>query len=351
MTHPHSIATIDELLHEINRGYGFPAVAAAVASRDGVVAAGATGVRQVDTSEPVTVQDRFHVGSISKPMASTVVGTLVEGGSLRWSSTVLDAFPELSATIHPSLRDVRLQDLLSHRAGIQPFETDEEVAQIPPFDGSPREQRFAFARWLLERDPAVAPRSEHLYSNAGYGIAAAMAERVTEAPWETLVRQRLFEALPLPSGGFGWPAKDDARQPWGHRKIGGRFHPHSPNDSYSLGASMVPAGDIHVSIIDLVEFGRMHLLGVDGRDTLLRSETIRTIHTPVGEYGLGWNVAPNSHQHSGSAETFSAVLLLRPEGRMSYAFASNGWAPDESARELATAVLQRLVNRYERGID
>lgn len=340
---------LDDLLEEANSPCGFPALAAAVASRGGIMAAGAIGVRKVGSDSRVTLEDRFHVGSVAKPMAATVLATIVEEGRLTWDSTPQDVFPELDAVLHPALRDIRLTHLLSHRAGIAPFEQEEERAQLPPFGGSPRDQRRAFAEWLLRREPAVPPGSADLYSNAGYAIVAAMAERVMDQPWESLCRNRLFAPLDLQSAGFGWPAKDHPDEPWGHYKTAQGLVPHPPDDVYQLGPLLVPAGDIHASILDLARFGRMHLLGLTGADTLIRASTMHVLHTPVGKYGLGWYINESGHQHAGSAETFVAMLLLRAQQDRVYAYATNAAdAEGHESPELRTQVVTSLVHRFER---
>src|SRR5262249_12649333 len=76
-----------------------------------------------------------------------------------------------------------------------------------PFEGwsgPATDQREAFTAYVLGRPPAFEPGTMR-YSNAGYTVAAAMAERVTGERWGDLVRTRIFEPLGMTSAGFGWP--------------------------------------------------------------------------------------------------------------------------------------------------
>jgi len=57
------------------------------------------GTRRADTVIPVTIDDRFHIGSDTKAMTSLLAAMLVEGGKIRWDSTVAEIFPELVATM------------------------------------------------------------------------------------------------------------------------------------------------------------------------------------------------------------------------------------------------------------
>lgn len=319
-----TVEPLDHLLNTVNDDHGYPALAAAVASSGGMLAAGAIGVHKVGGNHLVTVADRFHIGSITKPMTATVLATLVEEGRLSWNMAPTDVFPELAATLYPALGAVRLEHLLAHRAGIAAFTDDAEFGPVPSFGGSPRDRRLAFVGWLLRQEPSATPITDFFYSNAGYAIAAAMAERTADRSWEELMRSRLFGPLGLTSAGFGWPALVSPDQPWGHYKRGSVFEPHPPNGAYQLGPLLAPAGDVQANVTDLAEFGRVHLRGLAGEDTLLTTSTVHRMHTSLGDasgdgYGLAWSITKGSHNHTGSAGTFLTVLMLRPRHDRLYA--------------------------------
>ncbi len=98
--------------------HGLPAFAAVVVRKGTVVAAGAVGTRRAGTDTPVTVNDRFHIGSDTKAMTSLVAATLVEEDRIGWGSTVAELFPELAGSMVAGLRGVTLEQLLSHTSGI-----------------------------------------------------------------------------------------------------------------------------------------------------------------------------------------------------------------------------------------
>lgn len=49
---------------------------------------------------------------------------------------------------------------------------------IPETGGAPTTQRHAYVAWLLRKPPLATLGSSFRYSNGGYSIAGAMAERV-----------------------------------------------------------------------------------------------------------------------------------------------------------------------------
>lgn len=301
----------------------------------------------------LTVGDRVHLGSITKPMTATVIATLVEDGLLGWDTSPFDLFPEFAADAHPRLRGTRLDRLLAHRAGIPPFTAHEEMEPVPPFAGSPRDRRLAFAGWLLRQEPVAEPVTEYAYSNAGYTIAAAMAEHAADRSWEELAQARLFDRVPMPSAGWGWPALQSTEQPWGHLKNGRTFEPQDPNGPYLFGDLLAPAGDAHSSVLDLAQFGRATLRGLAGEAALLQAETMRKLATPFGggDYGLGWVIGESGPYHSGSATTFLAFLVVRPDQDRVYAFVTNAAAsetmePDPADAALIKGLLNTLVERF-----
>ncbi len=341
---------ITETLDNLRREYNLPAISAAVVSADKILASGAAGVRIVGKPNRVNVKDRFHVGSLTKPMTATMIAVLIETGKISWKTTPADLFPELRDQIHPSLRAITLEQLLSHRAGIIPFEDDAEWEQLPTkFTGkNPTMIRMSFVRWLLQHG-ATSPVGEHVYSNAGYGLAAAMAERATGKTWEWLMRKLLFKPLGLKSVGFGWAARTHPNEPWGHKGGDPEFIPHSPNDKYQLTPFITPAGDVHLNIFDLARFAQLHLSGLSSQAKLLRTATFEKLHQPIGEYALGWNAQhikglPAS-THSGSAGTFYAGIMVYPKKTIAVVIAIN--ASGKGVNEARNKLYAILLRRYK----
>jgi len=281
----------------------------------------------------------------------------------RGAETPVDLWPESSGLMHPSLRTIHLEQLLSNSAGLSSFNPgNPELEATPALAGTPAEQRATFARWLLGRVPAEEPGMRFVYSNAGYSLAAAMAERATGRTREALMQEHVFERLGLRSAGFGWPAAMDATQPWGHEEEAGEFQLHDPDGEYQLPAFLAPAGDVHMSIEDLARYAQAHLRGLQGHDTGLRVETFRKLHTPVrartdhpsfegAAYALGWNVRPvgavpgaGVSDHTGSAGTFIAVLRIDPEQNLATVVMTN--AGGASAVRAVSQSRDRLEARF-----
>jgi CubicO group peptidase (beta-lactamase class C family) len=337
---------LDSLLTVQRDSSAVPGMVAVVVRSGGVVAAGAAGVRRLGASERVTLEDRFHLGSNVKAMTATLLATLVEDGTLDWTTPVGDALPELDGIIARDRAGVTLTQLLQHRAGIEPL-TD--FREVPPLPGTPIQQRRIGSRMLLELPPA-APVGTYLYSNGGYGIAAAMAEARTGRPWEELLQERLLRPLGI-SAVFGWPAAADRSAPWGHEPSSVGFIPHDPalaDDPFRMPPAIAPAGDLSMSVRDYARFIQLHLRGLTGRAELLRPETFARLHDPVEHYAMGWGEVDidgvRTATHDGSTGTFWATAWIQPSRDVAVAVLVN--AGGERAAEAAARVATALLRRY-----
>lgn len=299
----------------------------------------------------MTADDAFHVGSVTKPMTATLVAQLVEAGKLDWSTTIAAALPECGRTMRPEYREVTVADLLAHEGGLPPFGDEEELSAVPAATGSPIDQRLAFSCFALSLPPAATPRRAFSYSNAGFVVAAAIAEKVTGVSLEELLRSRLFGPLGLATAGFGWPGKGGAPQPWGHWKPLLRLVPQDPDGKYQLPPWLAPAGDVHMSMPDLARFLIAHLRALHGDSTLLRPQTAHQMHTRRIKSGLGWGVQAlgdfdAASVFEGSADTFITIVAIIHDGDLVVAISAN--SATESADEGTRDAVKKLVARYGR---
>jgi CubicO group peptidase (beta-lactamase class C family) len=337
-------AELAALMSEVRAKRHFPGGVALVSRRGVPVASAAIGVRREGGDDPVSIDDRFHLGSVTKPMNATMIATLVEEGKLAWESTLEQMFPDWP--IHREVRGVTLAQLLAHRSGLAGFMSEAEMEEAPKLYGDERAQRAQFAQWLLARKPALTPGTQFAYSNAGVAVAAAAAERAADRPWEDLMRERVFRPLGMKSAGFGWPARDDPKAPWGHRLDGARLVPHDPRGAYQLGAVMQPAVNVSVSVKDLGRFLDDHARGIAGTPGLLKPTTYARMHAlePAG-YALGWRVGKRDGStmsaHGGSAETFYAIVSIIHDDGLEIAVMLN--SPDAVP---ATAIDRAIWERF-----
>lgn len=332
---------LEVVLETAIRSYGFPAAAAAVITSQNIHIA-AMGRRRVDRPDQVTVDDRFGLGSNTKAVTATMLGTLVERGQLRWDLTLADAFPDLP--MHPEYRAVTLRQILTHRAGLPPWTSDEAFQRALTFNTADLASgRLAFATTVLSEPPVNVPGTETRYSNAGFSIASLAAERATHKSWRQLITELVCMPLHI-SCAFGPPAATDPHQPWGHSRTSGTLTPVDP--TAPAVSAMQGAGGLNLSLKDYAVFLQMHLRGLRGQDTpVLRAGTVRELHTPKGRYALGWGIQEfaglQSSIHAGGNGQFYALVVIQPERDRAVAFLTNDGGDDVESQ--ASTILKSLL--------
>lgn len=342
--------------------YNLPALAAAVVKDGKILAAGAVGTRRHGQEIPVSLDDRFHLGSNTKAMTSLIAAMFVEEGKLRWDSTVVEIFPDLGEKMDPGLRNVRLEQLLSHTSGIP---SDNLVFMLLMGKASQQmgnldEQRY----WLLKRwgEQKLAANHGNIfsYSNMNYIIAGAMLERIAKKTWDELIVERVFTPLNLKTAGLGPQStigKVDA--PLGHALAGKEIRSYlaGPNGDNPL--VIGPAGIAHMSILDFARWAGWNAGEGKRGPHLVKPESLRKLHTPVasigpkkdatpgtpdrGGYGFGWaTVKPDWSAksmvfHGGSNTRNLAHIWLDPEHDFAMVIVTNigGEKADHAFQALA----------------
>lgn len=300
-------ANLNSMLTPYLSEYELPAVAAAVVKDGKIVASGASGVRRIGTRTPVTINDRFHIGSDTKAFTALLAAMLVEEGRLTWHTTIAEVFPELSEKMNPDVAKITIEQLLSHTSGI-PSDNEEVFnmyREAMAQEGNLDEMRYWLTKEWVRRPLALPSGSQFAYSNMGYTIAGAMIERRAGMTWDELTIERIFVPLRLKTAGLGQQAslgKIDA--PIGHKIVDGKIKAFLSGPNGDAPSLIGPAGIAHMSIIDFARWASWNAGEGRRKPNLVKAETLKRLHTPIvtmpakkdappgtppgGKYGLGW---------------------------------------------------------------
>lgn len=299
--------SLDAMLQPYLTQYELPAIAAAVVKDGKVVSAGAVGTRRTGAEIPVTINDRFHLGSDTKAMTALLVAMLVEEGKLRWDTTLAETFPELAQEMDPGFRRITLMHLLSHTSGIP---TDNEAifkvySEAMSQDGNLDEMRYWIVRQWSKRPLESDPGTKFAYANMGFTLLGAVIERVERKTWDEALTERVFLPLNLRTAGLG-PQSSLGRinAPLGHTIVNGKVKAMLAGPNGDAPPIIGPAGIAHMSIIDFARWAGWNAGEGKRGPLLVKPETMRKLHTPVvsmpekkdaapgtprgGKYALGW---------------------------------------------------------------
>ncbi|MBV8657423.1 MAG: beta-lactamase family protein [Burkholderiales bacterium] len=346
-------STLDATLAQALNGTNTPAIAA-LEIRDGkVVAQAAHGLRRSDRRGAVQISDVWATGSDAKPMTAAMIARLVDRGVLSWDTPLSAMLPELAADMQPAYRNVTLVQLLSHRAGLPHDASDMDFIASFFHDARPLPaQRLAYLRRALAESPETVPGQQFSYSNTGFVVAAAVAERATGTSYETLMQREVFTPLGMKSARFA-PTHDG--EPLGHRNGKPIAAIETADDGNPL--MLAPAGaELHLNLADWAKFCIDQLAGARGQGKLLTEKSYHLMQTPQGGDGngggLGWGIQDSvaKHKgpvlvHAGSDGNWYALVALFPgsnSGALIAANAGKDMGADTAARNVFRAIVPEL---------
>jgi CubicO group peptidase (beta-lactamase class C family) len=160
---------------------------------DGVlVHSGTTGVRDVASKSPVTVDTVFRIASMTKSFTALCILKLRDEGKLALDDPAERFVPELKALKYPTSDAPRLtiRHLLTHAAGF-------------PEDNPWGDQQLAaseaeFTKMLAAGIPfSTSPGTAYEYSNYGFAILGRIVTRVSGMPYAQYVKRNILDPLGL----------------------------------------------------------------------------------------------------------------------------------------------------------
>lgn len=315
-----------------------PEMTFAVVSKDSILTKQTLGHHKIsEINQPFNANpsDYFHLGSNTKAITGFIAAYLIEKGKIKWDTKFFDLFPELKNKSNPSYYNITLEDLLTHRANIQPFTDGEEFEKLPNFKGNKQKQRTEFAKYVLTLDP-VENNETYNYSNADYSIATIMLEKVSGKSWEELLTH-IFKSKLKIDFALGWPNRNFKNQPFGHWIENEKLVSVPPNTKYDLNL-VQPAGDLSMNINNYVKFIQLNLKGLSGEDNLLKAATYNFLHNAKEDYAIGWgNVIKDGKKmsaHAGSDGTFFCYALIDRERYIGYIVIVNSGTGQKSISEM-----------------
>lgn len=308
---------LDSGIEEMLRRAAVPGAALAVASRDGPLLSRGYGSRDVDNGLPMTQHTTYPIGSTTKSINATLLGTLVDEGKLSWDEPVRSYLPRFRLC-DPRLDDlVTVRDLIVMRTG------------LPRHDfvwlGSSAARGDLLER-LAHLPLSCAFRERFQYNNLTVTLAGHIVEVMTEQSWEQAVLERVLAPLGMKSTGFLSQSSDTKSY---HQTASRQLV-----ETYRRSAALVaPAGgSLWSTVNDMTHwlmFNLNHGATTSGR-RLLREKTLAEIQSPVlpigadpvapsaeAMYGLGWFIdahrARRRISHTGFIHDVSSCVTLLPE--------------------------------------
>ena len=161
---------LDNRLARLRHESGLTAVAAAVMTGGQLAAVAACGERRRGSAIPVTIKDRWHIGSITKSMTATLLAVLEDDGRLSMNDRLPALLPDVEMAGGWSA--CTLRHLLTHTAGAPANFLLAALMVWPDTAEELVSARRRFIARVLAREPqSPAGRASHTPTSATRSLA------------------------------------------------------------------------------------------------------------------------------------------------------------------------------------
>ncbi len=169
-----------------------PGGVALIAGVEGAWEPVVAGVRRYG-GEPVTADTRYDLASVTKVVGClSALLRLLDAGELRLDDPLRRFFSNAGWFQQPSLGDVTVAALATHRSGLPAWR---------PLFASAADRRMALAQVL--QTPLEPTSDGFVYSDLGVMALTAVIERVAGERLDAFLRREVFEPLGMRSTGYG----------------------------------------------------------------------------------------------------------------------------------------------------
>lgn len=164
-----------------------------VARGDQVLFRQVYGMANHETGEPLRLDSRFRLASVSKQFTTAAILKLQDQGRL----TVGDPLCRWVQPCPAAWGPIRLGHLMSHSSGIPDLMAQAQWGLIRVTARTPEELTATSARYGLSFPPGTDLR----YNNAGFNLLAVVVEKASGKPFETYLRDNLLAPLGMDDTG------------------------------------------------------------------------------------------------------------------------------------------------------
>lgn len=327
------LSDYEDYINESLKLTGVPGAAIAIIQDSTIIYLKGFGVRNVDTQEPVDVHTTFRLASVSKPVTSVLVGTMVEDGILNWDDLIVKYLPNFELDSATFTNQLTIRHVLSHTTGL-PYHTYTNLIE----EGTAHNELIA----ELKNVKLIGePGKIYSYQNVAYSLLDDVVQSATGQTFETEIKARLFGPLRMANASVSYDellSNPNFAQP--HLLRGRKWKPIPISPTYY---NTAPAGGINASITDMAKL-MVALLG--NRENVIATETIdqlfnqevrataknrnfnRWSRIKRSYYGLGWRVltfkSDTLAYHGGYVNGYRSEIAVHPTKKIAICVLANG---------------------------
>jgi len=253
----------------------------------------AYGVRDSRTNEPLSADDLFEIGSITKNFTATTLLLLQEEEKIDLDQTIDKWFPDFEKS-----GEITVRMLLNHTSGIQePSRYGDPEKVIEEVNG-----HFNFE-----------PGTDWAYSNTNFILAGLIINEVTGKEAHEVIREKIIDPLGMTHTFM----KNAEEYPLEEKARGHTFDEYGNIIQYELNEYFWTAGGILSNVEDMFKYAHAlfngELLSEESMEQMF--DMVKVSGIPV--YGLGMMYGSGHHgyyyYHGGDVITSAAMMIYYPE--------------------------------------
>ena len=343
------VARFEARAEQLVQGQRVPGLAMAIVQDGRILSARGYGVTDVVRPQAVDSHTVFRLASLSKAFAGTMAGLLVNDGSLRWDSKVIDYVPGFHLVEPAYTSQVTVADLLSHRVGLKAHNAFDR-------DIEGNAEYYQVAQKLGSAPLTCAPGQCYAYQNVAFSLVGDVVFAASGSFYEQEVQRRLFKPLGMNDASLGLAGIESSPH-WARPHVRSRngWVSVNPKPTYYR---LPPAAGVNASISDMAQWLLAH---TGHRPDVLPAPLLATLHAPVvstpGEmrsgwrrdrlnaasYALGWRVFDYAGEevvfHAGAVQGYRGLTALLPGRDLGIAILWN------SESSLPSGLLPTIIDR------
>jgi CubicO group peptidase (beta-lactamase class C family) len=325
--------------------YDVPGMSISIARHGSIVYGQAFGVANKNTKEQVHPSHLFRIASVTKPITSVAIYTLVQQGLLKTSDFVFGPRGilknDFGATANrPHVDELKIEHLLTHTGGGWPNDMTDPMFQHPQMN------HRELISWTIANVSLTHPPVTHYaYSNFGYCVLGRVIEKITQQSYTDFVTMHILSRCGVMD----------------MRIAGNTLADRMPNEVVYYGQGEDPYNmnvrrmDSHggwlATASDLVRFCT-HVDGFKTTPQLLQPETITAMTTATeanNKYAHGWFVDASGNWSHGGSLPGTTTTMMRTRSGICWAALTNTrrWDEGDDALENMLWEMTRSVPEWQ----
>ncbi|SET17720.1 serine hydrolase [Thalassotalea agarivorans] len=348
-------AQIDAAVEKAMATFNIPGVAIAIVKDDKIVVSKGYGVVEKGSKKAVTSDTIFGVASNTKAMTAALLANLVDQGKIKWSTPVIDILPEFQLYDPYVTREFQIIDLLQHNSGLGLGQGDLMI-----WPATSHDSRYVLSK-LKYLQPKSSFRSAFAYNNLMFVTAGEVIARVSNKPWQEVIKEKIFEPLAMNSTYARYSDIDTANQQVAsaHVPLNGELHVVGGNFLEDFEA----AGAVGSTVTDMSQWIRLalnrgslngyqlfsetqsHKMWTQANPLAVSNTATERDGTQFNSYGLGWFIGDYQGyklaHHSGGILGMVSKVVLVPEQNLGLVVLTN-----QQSGAAFNAIYREILEQY-----